>query len=83
MREVLRDVVVVRGTRQIEDESDWACRWLKFAESLPGVGEMPVAEPYDADDWIQWIDRAVESFTRRHEMLNVYKKAVVAGGVPT
>ena len=74
MREVLWHVVAVRGTDQIDDQSDWGSRWLRFAKSLPGVGEVPDAQDgnFDPNDWLSWIDEAVESFARQHRMLEHY-----------
>ena len=54
MREVLWYVVAVRRTVDFEDQSDWGCRWLRFAQSLPGVEEMPEAQDdnLDPNDWL-------------------------------
>ena len=78
MREVLWHVVAVRKTDHIDDQGDWGSRWLGFAQSLPGVAEMPERQDdVDPKDWLPWIDSAVESFARQHRMLEHYQALTV------
>jgi len=75
MRHVLWHVVLIRGTRNTEDPHDWGSRWLEFACSLPGVGQLPDDDPdddLDPEEWAQWIESATESFSRQHQMLHRY-----------
>ncbi len=74
MRVVLWHVVSIRGTHNRDDPHDWGSRWLEFAYSLPGVGELPDADPddFDPEEWAQWIESATESFSRQHRMLRHY-----------
>lgn len=56
----------------LDDDSDWRCRWLRFAATLPGVGDPPSAKD-DESEWTIWIDSAVESFSRRHQFLDHFR----------
>jgi hypothetical protein len=60
LRSVLRRVLLIDQYRYFEDEDDWAARWLKFAGSFPGVGDVP--EDPDAELDAEWIDSAVSAF---------------------
>lgn len=71
MRQVLTRIVVVEDMDERDDPTSWQCRWLAFTAGL-GVGEPPAP---DADDGtkLDWIDDAVESFARQHQMLNYFR----------
>jgi hypothetical protein len=73
LRQVLSYVVLIRETRNTENPEDWRCRWLQFASSLPGVADLPPADSDELDDWDQWIDSVVASFSRQHQTFNQYK----------
>ena len=76
MRQVLWHVVWVHESRDTEDQDDWGCQWLLFAKSLPGVAELPASRPddeFDSDEWSHWIESAVASFSRQHQMFNHYR----------
>ncbi|MFO0977497.1 MAG: hypothetical protein U0996_13940, partial [Planctomycetaceae bacterium] len=53
---------LVEQTRSTDDAEDWTARWLRFAESLPGVGRVP--EDSDPESDLDWIDSAISSFCR-------------------
>jgi hypothetical protein len=72
MRQVLWHIYKIEETRAMDDLDDWRCRWLAFAATLPGAGDPPLTSE-DDDDWAEWITAAVESFARRHQMLDHYK----------
>jgi hypothetical protein len=76
MRQVLWHIYKVEETRTTDDTDDWRCRWLAFATSLPGAGDLPLTDEDDA--WEGWIASAVESFSRQHQMLDHYKAFLVA-----
>ena len=59
-----------------DDESlSWVAGWERFARDLTG---RPVPSP-DALDRSEWIDDAVNSFSRKHTLLNRYQEALNAG----
>ncbi len=60
MRSILSRVLLIDQYRYFEDEDDWAARWLRFASSFPGVGEMP--DDADPELDAEWIDAAVSAF---------------------
>ena len=82
MRLVLWHVVSERKVRDTEDPEDWGSRWLEFAHSLPGAGELPDGDPddFDPEEWAQWIESATESFSRQHQMLHHYSTHLGAEG---
>lgn len=62
LRRILNRILLVERIRVPDDSDDWTSRWLKFAESMPGVGSVPdVADP-ESD--LDWIDAAISSFCR-------------------
>jgi hypothetical protein len=62
LRSILNRILLVEQVRVPDDSDEWTSRWLKFAESMPGVGTVPdVADP-ECD--IDWIDSAIGSFCR-------------------
>jgi len=71
LNQVLFRVLVKEGFRSTEDLSDWRCRWLYFAEKLPGVGALPAPEA-DCDDWIE---TAVSAFARRFSFRTSFVKS--------
>ena len=60
LRSILTRILLVDEFRYFEDEDDWAARWLRFASSFPGAGEVP--EDADAEMDAEWIDSAVSAF---------------------
>lgn len=62
LRSILCRILIVEQIRTTEEVDDWATRWLKFAESMPGVGRVP--EIADPESDLEWIDSAISSFCR-------------------
>lgn len=62
LRSILSRIVLVDQIRSPEDADDWTGRWLRFAMSLPGVGDMP--DDGDTELDLDWIDSVVASFCR-------------------
>jgi hypothetical protein len=60
LRAILTRVLLIEQYRYFEDDDDWAARWLRFAASFPGVGEVPEDEDSELDN--EWIDAAVSAF---------------------
>lgn len=70
-RVVLWQVLLLEKHHDTEDADDWRSRWLRFATGLPGVGDMPSED--DEDRIGDWIDSAVSSFCRRHNIRATYE----------
>lgn len=62
LRSILNRILLVEKVRTADDSDDWTSRWLRFAESMPGVGKAPDADNPEAD--VDWIDAAISSFCR-------------------
>lgn len=62
LRSILNRILLVERVRTPDDSDDWTSRWLRFAESMPGVGKVPEADDPEAD--LDWIDAAIGSFCR-------------------
>ena len=72
MRIVLTRILIIERGAVIddEDESKWSNRWIRFAESLPGVSEYPTPEEeqgllHNQGELEDWIDAAVSAFSAR------------------
>ncbi len=61
-RSILQRILLVEQIRVSDDSDDWTSRWLKFAESMPGVGAVPHRADPESDR--DWIDAAIGSFCR-------------------
>lgn len=70
-RSVLWRILIHEEYRDTEDD-DWRSRWLRFAVSLPGVGDPP-AEDDEArlDDWV---DTAASAFCRCNNIRATYER---------
>ena len=62
LRSILSRILFVEQIRTVDDSDDWTTRWLRFAESMPGVGMLPDSSDPEAD--VDWIDAAIRSFCR-------------------
>lgn len=60
LRSILTRILLIEQYRYFEDEEDWGARWLQFASSFPGVGDVPEEEDPELD--AEWIDSAVSAF---------------------
>ena len=72
VREILTRVLLIDKETSSEDSESWQSRWLRFAASIPGVGDVPKS-PEDHDDWI--VD-AASAFSRRFNMRSRYTSEV-------
>jgi len=62
------------------DESEWTCLWLRYVCALPGVGAPPPGESEDARQrQREWIDEAVQAFSRARDARERFERAVVRG----
>jgi hypothetical protein len=74
--EVMRQILEQAIDADESDES-WEADWLRFAETLSGVGPRPTAgEPGERDLWQL---RAVDAFCRQHRFRQL--AAAEAGGI--
>jgi hypothetical protein len=62
LRSILNRILLVERVRSADDSDDWTSRWLRFAESMPGVGRVPELDTPEAN--VDWIDAAISSFCR-------------------
>jgi hypothetical protein len=68
LREILSRISFMEDQFDLEDQSDWRTRWCRFAETLPGMEPLP-EDPNDREDWI---DRAVQAFSRRNAVITKF-----------
>lgn len=68
MRELLVRILKVEEHTDSEDEDDWKSKWLRFAQTLPGM-----SEPEDNNDgYDDWIDAAVEALARVQRLMDQF-----------
>ena len=72
VRVVLWRILLQEEYRDTEDMDDWRARWLRFAVSLPGVGDPPGENEEDRLD--DWIDLAASAFCRRYNIRQTYER---------
>jgi len=67
LREILTRILVIDGQFDMTDEDDWMSNWLRFANSLPGVGEMPTEKDH-RDQCHEWIDDVISAFCKHQQV---------------
>ena len=70
-RSVLWRIIIHEEHRDTEDDDDWRSRWLRFAVSLPGVGDPPAEDDEVRLD--DWVDAAASAFCRCNEIRAKYE----------
>lgn len=73
LRQILGRILIVDEHSDPYCDDDWPSLWLKLAAHLPGVGQPP--DKGHADQW-DWINTAVESFSRNYKMLEMFNQSV-------
>lgn len=68
-RSILIYILVISDAYDPEDGDSAYSKWLRFANSLPGVSE------YDKDDPMNWIDDAVDAFAKLKSVLPEFLKS--------
>lgn len=71
-REVLSRVLLIDKEFEIDDLDEWQSRWLSFAKSLPGVGDLPADNDQPAIEG--WIGDAVLSFARHWQAAEKFRE---------
>jgi hypothetical protein len=74
VREVLTRVLLIEKETSVEDPDAWQSKWLRFATSIPGVGNVPKS----ADDHDDWIVDAASAFARRFNMRSRYTSEIAS-----
>lgn len=71
LRAILNEILITNdGERDDDDPEDWRHQWIEFVERLPGIEKCWEADSQVAEEDKQdWIDKAVQSFSRQHEFL--------------
>lgn len=84
MRQILTWILMISNDVGDDDEeddeisTDWRQKWLKFAESLPEVGEhpgplIPGEDISDRSELTEWIDKAVSEFGKKQGLMESLK----------
>jgi hypothetical protein len=71
-REVLSRVLLIEKHFDTDDLDEWQSRWLSFAKSLPGVGDVPADNDQPAIEG--WIGDAVLSFARQKQAAERFRE---------
>jgi hypothetical protein len=82
VRRILHTIVLDLGETDPDlDESEWTCLWLRYVGAFPGVGKPPAGDNEGARQrQLQWIDDAVQAFSRAREARVRFEKAIARGG---
>ncbi|MEW6587441.1 MAG: hypothetical protein AB1442_17765 [Nitrospirota bacterium] len=78
LRDILNRILYVEKHTDTEDREDWRSCWLQFATLLPNMTEPPARDEEDQFD--DWIDSAVTSFCRLHQMKSMFDRSYWKGG---
>jgi len=77
LEELLTHILIINEHTEIEGD-EWQSQWLFFASLLPGVKsleELPPRPMENVSDYEVWIEDAVDSFCRRHDLKKSFEKA--------
>ena len=80
LREILGGVLNEHGHRDIDDDSDWRSKWLRFATLLPGVDPQLPAKDAEPDETRRWTDDAVAAFAKKLSLKDKFRTAWEAKG---
>ena len=76
-RSVLTRLLIIDDASDTEDNESPHARWLRFAQSLPGVTEYRK----DFDDPAGWIDDVVAAFAKQKRVLSTFMGGWQKGGI--
>ena len=71
LREVLYEIKTSDDDWQEEEEA-WQKQWIEFINLLPGVGKMPELPCENEDAYDQWVEDAVDSFSRKLKIVETF-----------
>lgn len=71
VRRVLREAFE-QGVEIDEEDDRWPIMWLRFGKGLHPIGEAPPTGREQQDEWDEWIDDVVKSFSELHSMKSKY-----------
>lgn len=72
IRTVLWRILLKEEHYDTQDMENWCSRWLRFAVSLPGVGDPPTEDHESRVE--DWIDSVTSAFCRRHNIRATYER---------
>ena len=76
LRQVLTQALVInREGFDPENDEDWRTLWVRFAESLPGMGEAPVEQLDEPDVQTEWIEDSVAAFCKGQDTFTRFLKS--------
>jgi hypothetical protein len=78
VREILKQILVVDGQSDLDDDGDWHCLWLQFGKSLHPSSANPPDKPDDASEWI---GEVVKAFCEKYKLMSRFKEVEEAYGV--
>lgn len=65
LREILTHVLIEHEHRDVDDNTDWRSKWLRFATLLPGVDPEIPEKDEDHDAARRWADDVVVAFAKK------------------
>ncbi|MBI5945574.1 MAG: hypothetical protein HY864_14530 [Chloroflexi bacterium] len=71
-REILRRIFYIEKYFEYTDRNDWRSRWLLFARSFPGAGEMPNKD--ESDQFDDWTDKVIEKFCKKIQVFERFSE---------
>lgn len=72
LREILYKIKTDSDPDWMDEDDSWQSQWIKFVSLLPSVGEIPDLEDNAEEGYNQWVDDAVESFSRNMGIVETY-----------
>lgn len=71
-REILMRIIIIDGSTEDDDDTDWKCQWIQFAKTFSTDPEIPDPEN-EQEDCFVWIDGAVSSFAKKLKLRKNFK----------
>lgn len=72
LREILVRIVVIEGHFDTDDDGDWRCMWLQFAQRLLPTAEIPSQNPEAIEEWISEV---ISAFCGKFILLAKFKES--------
>lgn len=78
VRRILVEIVLTRGISRPDDtESEWQSLWLRWGIHWHPDGISPEEDEDAVDAKVEWIERVVESFCRRHAVRDKFMQSLL------